>query len=74
MIRVTEGRLPPTVAQQVFVIGSALAGGAAGILLSRELAKVTDVPVNQVAAATFISALFTFGAAAYLARSLRPKE
>jgi len=71
MVRIAEGRLPPTVAQQIFVIGSGLAGGAAGFLLAKELAKVEDVPVNLVAGATFISVLFTFGAALFLARSLR---
>jgi len=64
-------RVPPTVAQQVFVIGSGIAGGAAGFFLAKELAGVEDVPVAPVAIATTLSAVLTFVAAMYLARKVR---
>jgi heterodisulfide reductase subunit A-like polyferredoxin len=64
-------RVPPTVAQQVFVIGSGVAGGAAGLFLAKELTDVKDVPVPPVVVATLVSILFTFGAALYLAKNLR---
>lgn len=73
MVRVLEApsRVPPTVAQQVFVIGSGIAGGAAGFFLAKELSKVEDVPVPPLAIATIISVAFTFGAAYYLVRNIR---
>jgi hypothetical protein len=61
-------RVPPTVAQQIFTIGSAIAGGLAGIVVARKFAKVQDVPTSQVAGATLISVLFTLGAGLYLAK------
>lgn len=60
--------LPPTVGQQIFTIGSAVAGGLAGIIVARKFADVEEVPINYVLAATVISAVFTVGAAVYLAR------
>lgn len=70
MARIMEipGRVPPTIAQQVFTIGSAIAGGVGGIVLARNLTKVRDVPVDYVAATTMVSVIFTFGAAMALAR------
>lgn len=62
--------LPPTVGQQVFTIGSAVAGGLAGIIVARKFADVETVPTNYVVAATVVSALFTLGAAAYLANKV----
>jgi len=59
------------VALQAFTIGSALAGGLAGIILSRELAGVQDVPVPLLAGATIVSVFFTLGAGLYLAKKVR---
>jgi len=67
-IQADSGTLPSTMAQQFFVIGSALAGGLAGILISRELAKVQDVPLPLVVGTTIVSAIFTLGAGIYLAQ------
>jgi hypothetical protein len=73
MVRIIEApsRVPPTVAQQFFVIGSGLAGGLAGILLARNLTTVKDVSVSDVIIATIISAVFTLGAGIYLGRKAR---
>lgn len=67
-------RIPPTVAQQIFTIGSALAGGAAGILLARRFVGVEYVPMKHVAAATIISIVFTLGAGLYLAKKVREMQ
>jgi len=64
-------RVPPTVAQQIFTIGSAIAGGLGGFLLAKHLAKVTDVSFPLVAGTTIVSVIATFGAAVYLVRNLR---
>lgn len=64
-------RVPPTVAQQIFVIGSGVAGGLAGVHLARELAKVKDVPMAPLVIATLASIFFTFGAAVYLTRNIK---
>lgn len=73
MIQVIEApeRIAPTVALQIFTIGSALAGGLTGIILARELAGVEDVPTPLVAGATIVSVLFTLGAGLYLAKKVR---
>jgi len=63
-------RVKPTVAQQVFVIGSGIAGGLAGMHIARELANIEDVNTGPVVVATLISFLGTFGAALYLTRNL----
>lgn len=63
-------RVPPTVAQQFFVIGSGIAGGAAGFFLAKKLSKVEDVPIAPVVMATIVSAFFTFAAAVYLGRNI----
>ena len=72
MARVLQApeRVPSTVAQQIFTIGSAIAGGLGGFLLAKRLAKVPDVSFPLVAGTTIISALATFGAALYLAGHL----
>lgn len=67
-IQADSGTLPSTMAQQFFVIGSALAGGLAGIVISRELAKVQQVPLSLVVTTTLVSAIFTLGAGIHLAR------
>lgn len=64
-------RVAPTVAQQIFTVGSAVAGGLGGFVLARKLSKVTDVSFPLVAGTTFISILATLGAAVYLGRHLR---
>jgi len=71
LIAEDNGRVPPTIAQQVFTIGSAIAGGLAGMVLARELADVENVPVSLVAGTTIVSALFTIGAGLYLAKKVR---
>ena len=73
MIKVIEApdRVAPTVAQQIFTVGSAVAGGLAGFLLAKKLAKVPDVSMRLVAGTTIISIIATFGAAVYLVRHLR---
>lgn len=63
-------RVAPTFAQQIFVIGSGVAGGLAGFLLAKHLSKVPDVSFPLVAGTTLVSMLATFGAAVYLARHL----
>jgi len=60
----------PTVAQQIFVIGSGIAGGLAGFRLAKEFAGVKDVPVPLVAGATLVSIIFTLGAGLVLARKV----
>ena len=73
MVRVSEvvpGRVAPTVAQQVFILGSGIAGGLAGFLLARHLSKVKDVSVPLVAGTTLVSVAATFGAALYLVKHL----
>jgi len=64
------GRVPPTVAQQVFILGSGIAGGLAGFLLARHLAKVEDVSMPLVFGTTLVSVVATFGAALYLVKHL----
>lgn len=63
-------RVAPTVAQQVFLVGSGIASGLAGFLLAKHLSKVPDVSFPLVAGTTFVSILATFGAAVYLAKHL----
>jgi len=57
-------------AQQIFTIGSAIAGGAAGLVLARSLSKASSVSTDKVMGATLISILFTVGAALVLAKSV----
>ncbi|MFO7712128.1 MAG: hypothetical protein R6V51_02810 [Dehalococcoidia bacterium] len=64
--RIQATTLPPTVGQQIFAIGSAVAGGVAGIIVARKFADLQEVPTNYVLAATLISSVFTVGAALYL--------
>jgi len=73
MIRVIEApeRVAPTIAQQIFLVGSAIAGGLSGFLLAKHLAKVPDVSFPLVAGTTLVSIIATYGAAQYLVRHLR---
>lgn len=59
-------RVAPTVAQQIFTVGSAVAGGLGGFLLAKKLTKVSDVSFPLVLGTTLISIIATFGAAYYL--------
>lgn len=71
MVKIIEdGRVAPTVAQQVFILGSGIAGGLAGFLLARHLSKVKDVSLPLVAGTTIVSVVATFGAALYLVKHL----
>ena len=74
MIPSITDQMPPTVAQQVFAIGSGVAGGLAGMYMARGLVGRTSVPGSWVIGATIISALFTFGSAALLIKALPPKQ
>jgi hypothetical protein len=72
--QVTQGEalyLTPTVGQQIFVIGSGVAGGVGGFLLAKELSGVDKIPSTAVIVATIISFFGTLGAAVYLARKAR---
>lgn len=71
-VHITD-QLAPTVAQQLFTIGSGIAGGLAGMVMARGLVGRTSVPTSYVVGATVVSALFTFGAAFLLVRAL-PEE
>jgi hypothetical protein len=63
------GTVPPSIAQQVFVIGSGIAGGLAGIVLAKQFAgRIEEVPVAIVVGTTLISAIFTIGAGWWLAK------
>ena len=50
----------PTVALQNYSICSGLAQGAAGIYLSRELAKYSEVPSETLAMSSLASIVLTF--------------
>jgi hypothetical protein len=63
--------VPTTIAQQMFVIGSGIAGGLAGFLLAKELAPVKNVSVPLVAGTTLVSIFFRVGAGLYLARKAK---
>lgn len=73
MIRVIEApaRVPPTVAQQIFVIGSGVAGGLAGFILARDFAGIANVPTRLVVGTTIVSILATVAAGVYLARKAK---
>ena len=63
-------KVSPTVAQQLFTVGSAIAGGLAGFVLARKLGHVTEVPLAPLITATVVSVVATFGAAIALTRYL----
>lgn len=67
---ITQG-LPPTMAQQAFVIGSGLAGIFMGMMLAKELSGVDQVPSSTVGVATLISVVGTVAAGMYLASKAR---
>lgn len=69
----TSSVVAPTIAQQIFVIGSGVAGGVAGYHLAKEFseANIQQVPTALVMTATLFSVLFTVGAGVYLARKAK---
>lgn len=74
MIRVVSAvseTVTPTIGQQIFVIGSGIAGGVGGFLLAKELAGIQKVPASAVAVASLVSIIATIGAAYYLARKAK---
>lgn len=58
--------LKPTIAQQVFTIGSGVAGGLAGVTLARKLIDAEEVPTSQVIFAAVFSAAATVGAVYFI--------
>lgn len=56
-----ETALTPTLAQQVYVIGSGIAGGLAGFILAARLAGARSVPIPSLLLATLVSGAATFG-------------
>ena len=60
--------LPPTIAQQTYIVASGIAGGAAGMVLAYYLAGKTQVPTKVVAMASLLSVIFTFVPALIIAR------
>lgn len=71
MARVQESLIPVTEAQQMFVIGSGIAGGVAGWLVAKGFTGIDRVPVSTVVATTVVSVLFTVGAAVVLVKKVR---
>lgn len=67
-------RIATTVAQQMFVVGSGIAGGVAGYLIAKEFADIEDVPTTLVLGTTLISVLFTVAAGIYLARKAKVSQ
>jgi hypothetical protein len=59
-------KVPATVAQQMFVIGSGIAGGLGGFILARKFSRIQEVSVPMVALTTIVSIAATLGAALYL--------
>lgn len=57
---VIPAEMAPTVAQQVYVIASGIAQGAAGLLMASYLAKRTSVPTRIVISASLLSIALTF--------------
>lgn len=75
MQRITvSSTVRPTIGQQIFTIGSAIAGGLAGMIVAREFSQVEEVPTNQVIFATAISVIFTVAAAVYLAKQVNQES
>jgi hypothetical protein len=64
-----SSNMAPSLAQQTFVIGSAVAGILGGLFLAQRLSKVSSVPTPAIALATLVSGAATFGAAVWLAKS-----
>jgi predicted transporter len=64
-------RVATTVAQQMFVVGSGIAGGVAGYLIAKEFSDIETVSTPLVIGTTVVSVLFTVAAGIYLARKAR---
>ena len=63
--------LTPTIAQQIFVIASGIAGGLAGIWVARGFSGVRTVPSSVVGVASILSFVGTLGAGIYLANKAK---
>ena len=59
-------RMAPTIAQQIFVLGSGIAGGLAGFALAKGFSGVKDVSTPLVVGTTIISVICTLAAGLYL--------
>lgn len=66
--------VPSTVAQQVFSVGSGIAGAMAGFVLAKELVDVKEVPSSALALGTLVSAIFSFGAALLIVRAVKRRQ
>lgn len=64
--------LAPGVAQQIFVIGSGVAGALTGLVIAKGFVGVKNIPTPLVVATTVVSVVATVGAGVYLAK--RAKE
>lgn len=64
-------RMAPTIAQQIFVLGSGIAGGLAGFALAKGFSGVKDVSTPLVVATTVVSVFCTLGAGLYLANKAK---
>jgi hypothetical protein len=53
--------MPASIGQQVFTIGSGVAGGLAGLILASRLTTATHVKATPLLVATLISVAATFG-------------
>jgi hypothetical protein len=62
--------VPPTIAQQVFVIGSGLAAGAAGLILAKSFVGKTEVRQDNLVMTTMLCGGATLLAAFLLAKSV----
>jgi len=62
--------VPPTIAQQIFVIGSGLAAGAAGLLIAKAFVGKTEVRQDKLVFATMLGSCATLLAAFLLAKSV----
>lgn len=68
MRQLYEDTLPSNIAQQIFVLGSGLAGAAAGMILAKSFSGVSEIPRSTVIGTTIVSIVFTLGAGLYLAK------
>lgn len=60
--------MPPTIAQQTYIVASGIAGGAAGMCLAYYLKNKSKVKTSTVIMASILSFVFTFVPALIIAR------